>query len=261
MGEVNSSKYGENFFLQSHLEGVILLVFYTEELQVAVGSIIVLVHQESETVKHASFTACLPYATHAFRGCYYFCLWARIHISIYVRIYIQEIGQMLDLVLSWKGVGVGVALGRLRIIGIKMSIEWAFRVPGGDAAIMSSSGTRRSFPAQSWREYVWEARWIKVWPFLILSFPTLSHRLVFRFQEWNTSCLLLEIWAEDKKAVMIYNPPCRSLLREVRAPHRMRTMWGCRQGITPTKVPQLRSHFRNEGSCSLELMRAQYEGI
>lgn len=54
---------GKIFFLQSHLEGVILLVFYTEELQVAVGSIIVLVHQESETVKHASFTACLPYAT------------------------------------------------------------------------------------------------------------------------------------------------------------------------------------------------------
>lgn len=65
-----------------------------------------------------------------------------------------------------------------------------------------------------------------------------------------------------KSRSAVYNLPCRLLLREVRAPHQIRTMWGCRQGITPTKrMPHLRSHFRNEGSCSLDLMRAQYEGI
>lgn len=66
MGEVNSSKYGEIFFLQSHLEGVISLVFYTEKLQVDIGSIIVLVRQESETVKHASFSFfyCMPSIRH-----------------------------------------------------------------------------------------------------------------------------------------------------------------------------------------------------
>lgn len=81
-------------------------MFYTEELQVDVGSIgiIVLVHQESETVKHASFSSfyCMPFILHTRISGMLLLLSLSMHSHQYlcVRIYIQEIGQMLDLVLS-----------------------------------------------------------------------------------------------------------------------------------------------------------------
>lgn len=112
------------------------------------------------------------------------------NISIYVRIYIQEIGQMLDLVLSWKGGWGGCCFSKAENFWNKNEHWMSFHIPGDGALIMSSSGTTRSFSSRSWKEYVWEPRWIKVWPFSILSFLALSHRLVFRFPGWSTLFLL-----------------------------------------------------------------------